>query len=179
MRNLEDIKSIMIPTCDYFENPIRARTAIKFVEENNLPKKCTISGLGPDTNIALGYEENPGKENLIFHKDIYDIMMDETDWMVGVDIRSLNSIENILESFPKGMEGKHALVSYPLHLMRFKKIIKDAKKAGKISENLKIVYVPTKQRLGWIPYEILSNIKYHFIGKKKYFGKKNQIPQIQ
>jgi hypothetical protein len=55
--------------------------------------------------------------------------------------------------------------------MRFKKIVKDAKKAGKISEDLEIVYVPTKQRLGWIPYEFLSNIKYHLKGKQKYFGK--------
>jgi hypothetical protein len=179
MRNLEDVKAIIIPTCDYFENPRRARTAIKVVEKYNLPKRCILAGLGPDTNIALGYEKNPGKEELVFHKDMYNIVIDETDWMVGMDIRSLNSIENILEVFPKGTEGKYGLVSYPLHLMRFKKIVKDAKKAGKISKNINIEYFSTRQNLGWIPYEILSNIKYHFIGKKKYFGKKNQIPQIQ
>lgn len=174
MKNLEDIKAIVIPTCNYFENPRRARTAIKFVNKYNLPKKCVIAGSGLDTNIALGYEKNPGKEKLDFHKDMYDILMDETDWIVGMDICSLNSIENILEVFPKGVKGKYALVSYPLHLMRFRKIIKDAKKSGKISEDINIKYVSTKQHIKWIPYEILSNIKYHFKGKPKYFGKKQQ-----
>jgi hypothetical protein len=172
MKNLEgNIKATIIPTCDYFENIARAKTAIKCTKQSNIPKRCIIAGAGPDTNIALGHETNPDNHKLDFHRDMYDYLMKETDWMIGVDILSLNSIENILEVFPKGTEGKYELVSYPLHLMRFKKIIKDAKKAGKISENLEIVYRPTKQRLGWIPYEILSNIKYHLRGKQKYFGK--------
>jgi hypothetical protein len=171
MRNLEDIKAIIIPTCDYFENIARAKTAIEFSKKNNLPKKCVISGLGPDTSIALGCEENLNNHKLNFHKDMYDYLMNKTDWMIGVDINSLNSIENILEAFPEGIKGKYALVSFPLHLIRFKKIIKDAKKAGRISENVEIIYVPTKQHLGWVPYEILANIKYHFKQKQKYFGK--------
>ncbi len=170
MKNLENIKAIIVPTCDYIENPTRARTAIEFVNKNNLPKKAIIAGLGPDTNLALGYDNNPDNHNIVFHKNMYDCLMNETDWMIGIDIRSLNSVENILEVFPDKIEGKYALVSYPLHLMRFKKIERDAKRAGKISENLEIVYVPTKQRLVWIPYEILSNLKYHLKGKKKYFG---------
>lgn len=175
MKNLEDIKATIIPTCDYYENPIRARTAIKFVNEHNLPKKCVIAGLGPDTSIALGCEKNSGKEKLNFHRDMYDIIMNETDWMIGVDTHSLNSIENILEVFPNGMKGKYALVSFPLHLMRFKKIIKDAKESGRISKEIEVFYVPTKQHPGWIIYEVLSNIKYHLKGKQKYFGKQNKF----
>lgn len=172
MRKLEEnVKSVLIPTCNDFENIERAKTAIKFVEKNNLPKRYTILGRGPDTNIALGYEENPGKEKLNCHIGLYDYMMDETDGMIGIDCVSLNSIENVLQAFPEGMEGKYALVSYPLHLMRFKKIIKDAKKADKISDNVEVIYVSTKQRAKWIVHEVLSNIKYHLKGKRKYFGK--------
>ena len=169
MKNLE-YKAIIIPTCNDFENIERAKAAIKFSKENNLPKRCVISGLGPDTNIALGYDKNPGKDKLDFHKSMYDYLMSETDWMIGADIRSVNSIENILEVFPKGIEGKYALVSYPLHLMRFKKIVKDAKKAGKISDSVEIVYVPTKQHMHWAIHEVLSNVKYCLKGKRKYFN---------
>jgi hypothetical protein len=92
MRNLEDIKAIIVPTCDYFENPRRARTAIKFVGKYNLPKRCIIAGLGPDTPIALGYDKNTDNHKLDFHRDMYDYLMNKTDWMIGVDIRSLNSV---------------------------------------------------------------------------------------
>ena len=173
MKNLENIKAIIIPTCNNVENIERAKTAIDYVTKYNLPKKGVISGLGPSTTIALGYDKNPGKEKINFHKNLYDYMMNETDWTLGIDHRSLNSIENILEVFPEGMTGTYALVSFPLHLRRFKKIIKDAKKANKISNDIDVVYVPTKQRLRWFPYEILSNLKYHFKGKQKYFGKSN------
>jgi hypothetical protein len=172
MKKLEEnVKAVIIPTCDDFENIERAKTAIKYSKENNLPKRCVIAGLGPDANIALGYNKNPDNHKLDFHKSMYNYLMNETDWMVGTDIHSLNSIENILEVFPQGMEGKYALVSYPLHLMRFKKIVEDAKKAGKISKDVEVVYVPTKQRLKWIVPEMLSNVKYHLKGKPKYFGK--------
>jgi hypothetical protein len=171
MKNLDNIKAIIIPTCDDFENIERANTAIEFSKKHNLPKRCIVAGFGPDTNIVLGYDKNPGKEKLDFHEGLYNYLMNETDWMIGTDIRSVNSIENILEVFPKGTEGKYALVSYPLHLMRFKNIIKDAKKAGKISEDIEVVYVPTKQRMHWVVHETLSNIKYCIKGKPKYFGK--------
>jgi len=172
--NLKDIKAVIIPTCDDTENIIRADKAMEIVNKYNLPRKALISGLGPDTNIALGYEKNPGKEKLDFHKSMYDYLMEKTDWMLGVDIRSVNSIENILESFPEGTTGKYAIVSYPLHLMRFKKILKDAKASGKVSKDIELVYFPTKQRMKWISHEIPSNLKYHLAGKPKYFTKKQQ-----
>lgn len=173
IKSLDNIKAVIIPTCDDIENPMRAAKAKKIIDKYNLPKKCIISGAGPDTNIALGYDKNVYGKKLDFHKGLYDDLMNKTDWMIGMDIRSVNSIENILETFPHGTEGKYAIVSYPLHLMRFKRIINDAKKAGKISKNLEFVYIPTKQRLKWIPYEILSNLKYSIKGRKKYFGNEN------
>jgi|GEM_PF-5634325 hypothetical protein len=174
LKNLEDIKAIVIPTGSLEEDIRRSKTAIDFVNKNNLPKRCIIAGLGPDTNIALGYDKNKNDHKLDFHKDMYDYLMKNTDWTIGVDVRSLNSIENILETFPKGTEGKYAIVSYPLHIKRIKTIVKDAKRAGKISKNLEFVYIPTKQDLRWVPYEVLSNLKYHSGGKNKYFNKKQQ-----
>jgi hypothetical protein len=172
--NLSDIKAIIIPTCNDFENIKRANAAIKFVKENNLPKRCIIAGLGPDTNIANGFGNYSKKKEFNFHKELYNYLINNTDWMIGAEINSLNSIENILYSFPENTEGKYALVSFPLHLKRFKKIINDAKTSGKISKNLEIVCVPTSQNTKWIPHEILSNLKYHIKGKKKYFSKKQQ-----
>lgn len=172
--NLENIKAIIIPTCDDFENALRADTAMDFVNKYNLPKKCIIAGSGPDTNIALGYMKNPDNRKLDFHKGLYNKIMKETDWMIGMDINSLNSVENILEVFPNGIKGEYGLVSYPLHLMRFKRIIKDAQAANKISKDINVHYVLTKQRMKWISHEVLSHIKYFIKSKKKYFPKKQQ-----
>ena len=159
LENLTDIKPPIIPTCNPFENRQRADAAIKFVEKYNLPKKCIISGLGP------------GKGELDFkHKDLYNYMM-EKGFLICLEDTSLNSIENILESFRDGIEGEFPIPSYPLHLMRFKRIVKDAKKAGKISKNVDIIPIPTKQYMRWIPHEIMSNVKYYIKGKRKYFGK--------
>jgi hypothetical protein len=157
MKNLEEIKAIVIPTCDSFdpdgiEDFNRANTAIDFVNKNNLPKRCIIAGLG-------------------VHKDLHNYLLENTDWKIGVDINSLNSIENILQVFPKEVEGEYALVSFPLHLKRFRKIINDAKKADLVSKNLEVFYVPTTQHPKWFFYEFLSNIKYHLKGKRKYFNK--------
>ena len=167
--NLENHIPI-IPTCNDLEDIIKVKKAIEISGKYNLPEKCIISGLGPDTNIALGYDKNPGKENLDYHENAHKPILDNTNWMIGVDIKSRNSIENILNTFPPGTKGKYILISYPLHLIRFKRIIKDAKKANKISKEVEIKFSPTKQRLRWIPYEILSTIKYFRIGKKRYFG---------
>jgi len=170
--NLENkIKAIIIPSCNDFEDINRAKTAIEYSEKNNLPKKCVVAGLGPDTNMALGYDKNPGKENFDYHKKLHDYLTNNTDWMVGADCFSLNSVENILNVFPKGIEGKFAIVSYPLHLKRFKKIINDAKKSDKISQDVEIEFVPTKQESKWFFYEFIANLKYHFKGKQKYFSK--------
>lgn len=169
-------KAVIIPTCDYswdFHNIERIKKAIEVVGRYNLPKKCVIAGLGLDTNIALGYDKNHCKENLDFHKVPYDYLMQYTDWMIGLDCFSMNSIENILNVFPEGIKGIYPIVSYPSHLRRFKKIIKDAKKAGKISDDIKVIYIPTRKHPERIFYEILANIKYHIKGKQKYFSKKS------
>ncbi len=177
MKNLEEIKAIVIPTCDSFdahksEDFNRANTAIDFVNKYHLPRRCIIAGLGTDANASERYKVNSGKDKLDFHKDLYNYLLENTDWKIGVDINSLNSIENILQVFPKEIEGRYALVSFPLHLKRFEKIVGDAKKAGLVSKNLEVINVPTPQNPKWIFYELLSNIKYYIKGKRKYFSKR-------
>jgi len=51
LENLTDIKAIVIPTGDDKEDLERTKTAINFVNKNNLPKRCIIAGLGPDTTL--------------------------------------------------------------------------------------------------------------------------------
>jgi hypothetical protein len=71
MRHLENIKAIIIPTCDYLENLERAKKALEFSRENGLPKRCVLSGLGSDTNIALGDDETQKRSKLNFHRNLY------------------------------------------------------------------------------------------------------------
>lgn len=170
LKNLEDIKAIVIPTCDIFDSENledfnRAKTAIEFVNKNNLPKKCIIAGFGNpicSPQILSGSLKN--------HKPLYNYLKEKTDWIIGIETNSNNSIENLLYTFPNEIKGKYAIVSFPLHLKRFNRILNDAKKSGVISEELDLVYVPTKQNPKWIFYETLSTLKYFLVGKNKYFN---------
>lgn len=81
-------------------------------------------------------------------------MINNTSEIFGVDIKSVNSIENILntftkgnEEFPKRVNGKYAIVSYPLHLKRFEKIFNALQEKGKISNEVELEYIPTKESL--------------------------------
>lgn len=148
-------KALVIPSGGIKEDLERAQAAINYSKENNLEIPYIISGVGPDINIALGYDENKTNKKVDFHKELYDFMMNNTKGIIGVDIRSVNSVENILYSFPKGTNGKYAIFSYPLHLKRFEKIISKAKEKDKISKDLEIIYIPTKQNLKQIIYEKL------------------------
>ncbi len=155
----EKIKGLIIPSGNEKDDIERAKAAIKYNTENSSNIPYIVSGLGPDTNIALGYEENEENKELDFHEKLYDFMINNTKGTFGIDIKSVNSIENILYTFPKGTEGKYILFSYPLHLKRFEKIINKAKEKGKISENLEIEFVPTRQTLKHFIYEKMGTIK--------------------
>ena len=149
------IKALVIPSGSVKDDLERAKAAIQYSKENNLNVPYIISGLGPDTNIALGYDENKTNKKLDFHKELYHYMMKNKKGIIGIDIKSVNSVKNILYSFPKGTNGKYAIFSYPLHLKRFEKIISKAKEKDKISKDLEIIYIPTKQNLKQIIYEKL------------------------
>ena len=160
VKTIDNIKALVIPSGSAKDDLERGKVAINYKEENDLNAPFLISGLGPDTNIALGYEERRNKRKLDFHENLYNLIMEKVvEGVVGVDINSTNSIENVLFTFPKGTIGKYVIFSYPLHLKRFQNIISKAKEKGKISKELEVTYVPTPQTLKHIIYEKLFAIK--------------------
>ena len=156
MRKLEEeIKAIIIPSGSDRQDLIRIQKAREYFNKKNLLERYIIAGLGPDTNKVL---ENGYDKKLDFHKTLYDYMMSETKGIFGADPFSMNSVENILNAFPKGTKGKYGLVSYPLHLKRFKKIVEKLQKEDKISQEIKIEYIPTEQSIKEVFYELLHSI---------------------
>ena len=150
------IKAIVIPTTGRAEEDLeRARMAIQYSKEKGLSVPYIISGIGTDTNVALGYQKSD-KTKLDFHEELHEYIMNNTSGFVGMDILSVNSIQNVLNTFPEGTSGTYAMVSYPSHLKRFERIIKKAREKGKISKDVEIVFVPTSQSLRQILYEIIS-----------------------
>ncbi|MEX0920140.1 MAG: hypothetical protein WDZ69_00985 [Candidatus Pacearchaeota archaeon] len=155
---MEDIEKklngIVIPSGNKLEDIERAKTAIEFNKRNSSNVPYIISGIGPDINEAL-FNGRQDKNSLDFHWELYDYIMKNTEGIAGLDIRSLNSEQNILNTFPEETSGRYALVSYPLHLRRFKGIVDKYKSEGEISKDLEIEYVPTRKTssLNQIIYE--------------------------
>lgn len=159
-KSIDDkIKAIVVPTAGSAKEDLeRIERAIRYNKENELNVPYIISGIGPDTNIALGYLKSD-KDILDFHPELYKYIMNNISGFIGMDILSLNSVQNILNTFPEGVSGTYAIVSYPMHLKRFERIIKRAQEKGKISKDVKIEFVPTSQSLKKVLYETLSIFK--------------------
>lgn len=156
----QGLKAIVIPSGNPELHKKRVETAIRFKRKHGLDVPYIISGLGPGTNISLGHESS-GKTDLVFHKDLYDFVMEETgpDGIFGVDILSIDSVGNILNTFPLEVSGKYGIVSGPSHLDRFKEILEEAQKEGKVSKDLELVYIPTEQTLREGMYGNLAMVK--------------------
>lgn len=79
---------------------------------------------------------------------------------IHIEGKSRDTLENALYSFSK-LKGKKVvgIVSYPLHLKRFKEIIDKAKEENRISKDIKIVYLPTKETFNEKLYGILGLVK--------------------
>jgi hypothetical protein len=153
------IKGIIIPSGNLKLNTERYMAALKYNREKcegNAP--FIVSGMGPDTNSALEYSEEYGfqmKENIAkldFHADLWSNLENyvKFGWgstIFGVDTNSLTSAENLRFTFPniQADSGKYAIVSYPLHLLRFRFLEKAMKQFGKLSKNVSLEYVPTKK----------------------------------
>lgn len=136
----------------------RGRAGIKFYE--NLEKKVPylILGAGPDLNSVLGYSEPV--ENPDDHKALYDFLMEETNELIGLDINSKTSVENLLYGFPKPQEGKYGIVTEPWHYKKFKRIEKVLKRKGMISKNLEFFNIPSEDLTNYgLLRKILSFIK--------------------
>jgi len=144
MTNIEDkVKAIVIPSGNPQWNRERMKTAIEVNEKRGLNVPYIISGIGPDMNDVLFGDSN-GRV-LDFHQDLYDYMMQNTKGFIGMDILSTSSVGNILNTFPPSVSGRYIIVSYPLHLKRFKRIVEKAKKEGMVSQDLDLEYVPTSR----------------------------------
>lgn len=159
MSRIEDrVKAIVIPSGNPELNMQRMQTAIRVNGERELNAPYIVSGIGPDMNAALF--ENPEGRGLDFHRDMYEYMMRNTQGIMGVDILSIDSVGNILNTFPPNLSGRYVIVSYPIHLRRFKRIVKKAKKEGKVSQNLELEYVPTSRFSSpkQITYEIARTV---------------------
>ena len=144
MTNIEDkVKAIVIPSGNPEWNRERMKTAIEVNEKSGLNVPYIISGIGPDMNDVLFGDSN-GKVH-DFHQDLYDYMMQNTEGVIGMDILSTSSVGNILNTFPPSVSGRYMIVSYPLHLKRFKRIVEKAKKEGKVSQDLDLEYIPTSR----------------------------------
>ncbi len=77
-----------------------------------------------------------------------------------IEGKSKDTLENMIYSLKKIKNAKNVgIVSYPEHLKRFKMIIKEAKKEGKVPKSLKVKYIPTKQNLWEKAYGVLANVK--------------------
>ncbi len=159
MRTIDrNVKGIIIPSGDLKLNTERYIAALKYNRE-----KCggnahfIVAGMGPDINSALDYSEKAGfqvKSNLgnwDFHSDLWRnlenyVKFGEGSKIFGVDTVSLTSAENLHFTFPNpdADSGKYAIVSYPLHLLRFRFLEKTMKLSGRLSKNVDLEYVNTK-----------------------------------
>ena len=147
----EKVRAIVIPSGNLKLNRDRMETAIRVNEKRGLNVPYILSGVGRDINAVLYVAE--ANHGLEFHKDMWDYMMQNTEGIIGVDMLSVDSIGNVLNTFPPEISGKYIMVSYPLHIKRFKRIVEQAKKDGKVSSDLEIEYIPTKTPPEQIVYE--------------------------
>jgi hypothetical protein len=157
------LRGIIIPSGSSAEEDIeRAERAMKYNEETGSNAPYIVSGIGPDINSALKGREG----NHDFHPELWNYLDKNVHGFFGVDMNSLDSIGNILNSLEGLNSGPYAIVSYPEHLKRLRRIADSLKRKGKISKNIKIVYVETipeeNQTFRQKVYETFANTKTHF-----------------
>ena len=152
------IEAIVIPTGRGAKEDLeRARRAMDYCREKGLPMRYLISGLGPDSDRVISQGES--SLGLDFHQELYDFMLKNCKGIFGWDTNSTDSAGNIKNSFPDGVSGEYAIVSYPLHLARLKRIFKRAVERGEASKDVSLIYVPTGQSLRQTVYGAMSLIK--------------------
>ena len=141
------LDAIIVPTGDEVSDVERPRTAAKvkskyYLVSGYIDKRSPIS----EQQTATIYREL--RRNGI------------TPGHMKIEGKSHDSLENALYSFEKlkGME-EIGIVSYPLHLKRYEKIIDVMKEEGKLSKDMKIIYIPTKESFKNKIYGILGLIR--------------------
>jgi hypothetical protein len=120
---------------------------------------CPQLGSDIDTYLEISKEiPSDLTKDMDFHSQLWNYFVNkfkEEKRIFGVDINSLNSRQNLINTFPPGLDGRYAIVSYPLHLWGFKVLEKKLKLTGKISRVVKIEYIPSKPFFKQTPLEII------------------------
>lgn len=171
-----NIETIVIPTGNYEADQIRFASAVEYGQNlisQGKNVRYLISGIGPDLNEALhtkdtssrAYEigeQRPiyGSEDLDIHRGLWNlaILRELLPKPFGIDTLSLNSLDNILNSFPEGTTGSYTIVSRKGHNIKFKSIEKWARKKGLLSSDLRLSYLDTNENISpkSLAYDILA-----------------------
>jgi len=162
MKAIENkINGIIIPTGTFEQDKERFLAACKYNSQKCGGKANFIaSGIGPDINEVLKYSKDEGyglKDDigdLDVHHGLWDSLYNyanllEKPRFFGIDRNSVTSAENLSLTFPdvENDSGKYAIVSYPLHLLRFRFLQRAMKLSNRLSKKVEFEYVPTKSWL--------------------------------
>ncbi|MBU1252752.1 MAG: hypothetical protein KJ905_00225 [Nanoarchaeota archaeon] len=171
MQGEYDLKAIVIPSGEGIEEDYeRMDAASAYCLRNQVEVPFIISGVGPDISECLRDRlgrpkiDSAGKD---FHLELYNRVRKEIGGIFGVDTLSLNSIDNMLNTFPEGTSGKYGMVSYPLHLQRLRMIEKRAKAMGKMAKAVEIVPIPTEQSFRQTLYGLAALVKTALVDLRK------------
>lgn len=151
-----DQKRIIVPTGGNLKHNLeRAKTAFDFGRENS---KYMISG---------------GDEPPDWIIQDYLLLHGVSPTNIGIDYDSKNSKENLLNCL-RGQKGLFYNVSYPMHLERFELSLEELQRKGKLSKDVDLFRVETKQSVGDFFYGCLGEIKdvYHLDKLNEILGKK-------
>ena len=141
------LAGIVVPTAGSArEDRARLERARKINETREEKAPYILSGIGPDLNEWL-----QGGRTRRSDWDVHDELYGAAVFYAriekapfGMDIISVNTKENLKNSFPKEQMGSYAIVSFPGHLSRMKIMEKEMRGAGELSGGLELHYVPTK-----------------------------------
>jgi hypothetical protein len=183
------LETIVVPTAGNFKQDIQrwnAAVAIgEQMEKEGKEVRYIISGIGPEINKALNADGRrwnkyfaPIKNyvQMDIHPDLWNTAMEYAKShqkkgkpsVIGLDIRSTNSIQNLVNTFPKGTEGSYVIVSRKWHNARFRMIEEWARGREYFSDKLKISYVNTTgYSFKEMIYDAVSFVKTFLFGRKE------------
>jgi hypothetical protein len=155
---MRQLDVIVIPTGTSEEDLDRVDVALN---HGSSKTHYIVSGLGPDTNLALERQrKGESTDELDFHRGLWNYLKHKYEQgeigIFGVDTSSLNSKENLVNTFPSDTSGKYGIVSYPLHLVRFRILENRLKSEGHLSQDLTLEGISTPQSLRQLCYGILA-----------------------
>ncbi|HTZ41931.1 MAG TPA: hypothetical protein VMC07_01855 [Candidatus Omnitrophota bacterium] len=185
----DNLEVIVVPSGSVEEDSNRMKTAIAFGlkrENESQEVRYILSGVGPDLNKRLMQEGKSlpysgpfqNTNGLNVHPELYSsgvetarlrFIFGEGLKPIGIDTLSVNSVENMVNTFTPGTEGNYTIVSRALHNARFKMIEKELRKIGYLSSNLRISYVNTPNSFS------IKNIAYDLLALAKFFANKGKI----